>query len=127
MKIHISLNKHSFGFISVTREESDPKVYSESLLLYRLKLALNKKSFDLIKKRMWKDGHMMGGDDMQYLRSRNRKAKPGYQIFDGRYALRLTTEDFNNFEEVKYDVVPLCELLQMWHSGRVDEWSVPVV
>ena len=49
MKIHISLNKHSFGFISVTREESDPKVYSESLLLYRLKLALNKKSFDLIK------------------------------------------------------------------------------
>lgn len=63
----------------VTREETDPKYYGvrdakgESNLLHAIKTQLNKEGYDLIKKRMWKDGHMV--DDMkQYLRTRKKGA-----------------------------------------------------
>jgi len=61
--------------ITIIREEGDPKFYGvvsargESNLLYRIKRVLNCNGFDLIKKRMHKDGHLV--DDMQqYLRTR---------------------------------------------------------
>lgn len=77
--------------IVVEREDSE-KVYSESLLLHKIKVALIEQGHDVIKKRMWKDGHMMGGDEMQYLRER----KWNWCAFDGDYALRLLHEDYNN-------------------------------
>ena len=41
----------------------------ESLLLYHVKKILNSQGYDFIKKRMWRDGHLV--DDMQqYLRER---------------------------------------------------------
>jgi hypothetical protein len=59
----------------VVREDGDP-VFSgvrnakgESRLLYHVKQYLNQHGYDFIKKRMWRDGHLV--DDMQqYLRER---------------------------------------------------------
>ena len=62
----------------VKREPTDKKYYGnhnaagESNLLHAIKNELNKQGYDLIKKRMWKDGHLV--DDMQqYLRTRKKE------------------------------------------------------
>ena len=91
----------------VTKEEGDHKFYGklyakgESALLYHIKKELNKQGFDFIKKRMWKDGHMV--DDLQqYLRERKfKKVKEGYTclaIFNSDWAIRGAEEAFNNGE-----------------------------
>ena len=84
----LTLNKTN---LVIEREESE-KIYSESRLLHIIKMALIADGHDVIKKRMWKDGHMMGGDEMQYIRER----KWNWCAFDGDYALRLSYEDYNN-------------------------------
>ena len=83
----VTLNTHT---LIAEREESE-KIYSESLLLHKIKVALIEQGHDVIKKRMWKDGHMVGGDDMQYIRSR----KGDWCVYDTQYALRLSTEPYN--------------------------------
>ena len=51
--------------IVITKEKGDPKYRDggyadgESTLLYNLKKHLNKMGYDLIKKRMHKDGHLV--------------------------------------------------------------------
>lgn len=97
----------------VIREETDPKYYGtvngagESKLLHAIKQELNKQGYDLIKKRMWKDGHLM--DDMQqYLRTRKKGAgKADIYIYSGFWAVRGANDDFNEGEvelNVVYDV-----------------------
>jgi hypothetical protein len=96
--------KITFGktTLTVEREDGDPKFYGvqyakgESNFLYWLKNILNKEyGFDLIKKRMAKDGHMM--DDMQqYLRTRSPKSKcPQVMIWNGHWQIRGIEEDWN--------------------------------
>lgn len=66
-------NRTGTGKLKLTRENDDQKYYGdieakgESLLLHHLKQLLNANGFDLIKKRMWKDGHMVDVYQ-QYLR-----------------------------------------------------------
>ena len=80
----------------ITREEGDPKIYSESLLLDKVKKELIKQGYDVIKKRMWKDGHLYGDDTLQYIRTRNVKdEKNFFQIYDNDYAIRPMVRDFN--------------------------------
>jgi hypothetical protein len=88
--------------LTVEREPGDPKFYGvaeakgESNFLYWLKGILNKSfGFDLIKKRMWKDGHMV--DDMQqYLRTRSQKSKgPRVMIWNTHWAINGIEEDWN--------------------------------
>lgn len=55
--------------LTVIREKSEKKIYSESRFYHLLKKHLNKLGWDLIKKRMWKDGHMVSEQEF-YLRSR---------------------------------------------------------
>ena len=97
----------------VTREEGDPKYYGvvngagESKLLHAIKVELNKQGYDLIKKRMWKDGHMV--DEMQqYLRTRKKGAgKVDIYIRSLFWAVRGANDDFNEGEvilAVDYDV-----------------------
>ena len=69
----------------VTREQNDPCFYGkqnasgESKLLYHVKNILNKQGYDLIKKRMYKDGHLV--DDLQqYLRVRKATGNPEKDI-----------------------------------------------
>ena len=81
----------------VERETTDPKIYNESRLLHLIKTQLNHQGYDLIKKLMWKDGHMTS-DHLHYLRVRNpRKIKSGefYAIWHERFALEVSYEEFN--------------------------------
>ena len=81
-------------YITVKREDGDPKFYGvqdaagESRFLYWLKGILNDQyGFDLIKKRMAQDGHLV--DEMQkYLRTRSpRSAGPMVAIYNPRWAI----------------------------------------
>jgi 3-dehydroquinate dehydratase len=87
--------------ILVERENTDPKFYGlanakgESALLYAIKTELNKQGYDLIKKRMHKDGHLVD-DIQQYLRTRKKGAgKADVYIYDASFALRDAAADFN--------------------------------
>lgn len=94
----------------VRREEGDPKFSGvvngagESRLLYHVKNELNKQGYDLIKKRMWKDGHLM--DDMQqYLRTRKKGAgKADIYIYNPNWNVCGAEEDFNRTGEVELAV-----------------------
>ena len=101
----------------VTKEPGDPHfsgvfhAAGESRLLYHIKKILNARGYDLIKKRMWKDGHLM--DDMQqYLRTRKPSGDPNKDIYiyssffaiegaegvlnrSGQVCLTLVTDVFN--------------------------------
>jgi hypothetical protein len=98
-----------FGRCNVTREKDDPRIYSggwgrdESILLYQVKQALINQGHDVIKKLAWKDGHMVA-DTLHYLRSRNPKKPGGFQIWDSRYAVRNTAQEFNKGMIVDFDV-----------------------
>ena len=63
--------KHS---LTVRREPGDPAYRTESTLLHHIKMKLNANGGDFIKKRMWRDGHLVA-DEQQYIR--NRKIGPG--------------------------------------------------
>jgi len=95
-------------YITVKREEGDPKFYGvreakgESNFLYWLKGILNKEPYnlDLIKKRMWKDGHLVD-EYQQYLRTRNiRKGKPCMAIYNSGFMIRGIEEAWNQGEAV---------------------------
>lgn len=84
---------------TVTYEPGDKKFYGtrnaagESNLLYAVKLILNEQGHDFIKKRMWRDGHMV--DDMQqYLRERNTRGEC-LAIFNGSWAIEGANDTLN--------------------------------
>lgn len=78
----------------IIKEETDKKVYSESVLYHKIKLYLNKTwQMDLIKKLAYKDGHMVS-DTAYILRDR----KKAYCYFDADYAIRGLNEAFNRGE-----------------------------
>ena len=89
------------GTITCIREEGDPKFYGivhakgEHGFLHFLKKWLNQRGCNLIKKLMWKDGHLM--DDYQpYLRTKSeRSAGPHMYIYNGSYAIRGAEEAWN--------------------------------
>lgn len=96
----------------VTREKGDPicsgivNAAGESRLLYHIKNILNKQGYDLIKKRMWKDGHLM--DDMQqYLRTRKPSGDPKKDIYiwNTYWLIRGAEEDFNTNGETTFGVM----------------------
>jgi hypothetical protein len=75
----------------IVERQDSPKLYSESLLLHKIKVALIEQGHDVIKKRMWRDGHLMGDDSTQYIRERNWN----WCAFDNEYALRFSYTDYN--------------------------------
>jgi len=72
MKVFLNQEK---GLCLVEREKGDKKCYGvvnasgESLLLHKVKKILNADGFDFVKRRMWKDGHLVDSGQ-QYLRER---------------------------------------------------------
>lgn len=89
--------------LHVYRESADPKYYGvvnaagESRLLYTIKNQLNAEGWDLVKKRMHKDGHLMA-EMQQYLRTRKPTGNPNRDIYiyNGFWQIRGAEEDFNN-------------------------------
>ena len=103
----------------VYREPSDPKFRpnrsrnswsspgwygAESRLLYNVQKILNGRGYDLLKKRLWKDGHMFGCEHSQYLRSRDLKATPSLYIYQANAALEIAAESYNVLGRVRLDV-----------------------
>ena len=99
----------------VQREKGDRAYYGrpdtpygggESNLLHNVKVNLIEQGYDLIKKRMCKDGHLV--DSLQqYLRARNpKKLKPGeiFCIYDTSWAVRNSAEDYNHHEPVTFRI-----------------------
>ncbi len=76
---------------------------AESWLLYKIKQQLNKLGLDLIKKRMWKDGHLVD-DDQLYLRSR-KNTSDAIAIYNSQYAIEDAGDTFNKQGSVSLRVV----------------------
>ncbi len=72
--------------VEVFREKGDKGYYGaknaagESNLFYDIKKHLNARGYDLIKKRMHKDGHMVA-DMQQYIRTRKPSGDPEKDIY----------------------------------------------
>jgi len=77
---------------------------AESRLLHHVKLILNHRGYDLIKKRMWKDGHLFGTEHTQYLRSRDIKSTPSLCIYHANSAVEIAAESFNKLSMVELAV-----------------------
>jgi hypothetical protein len=77
---------------------------AESRLFHQVKLILNRRGYDLIKKRMWKDGHLFGTEHTQYLRSRSIKTMPSLCIYHANYAMEIAAEVFNKLGMVELAV-----------------------
>jgi hypothetical protein len=97
---------------TIVRQPGDPHfsgvtdAAGESRLLYHVKKALNDQGYDLIKKRMWKDGHLV--DDLQqYLRTRKPSGDPDKDIYiyNEQWAIKGAEEDFNKHGIVTLSVV----------------------
>lgn len=87
--------------LTVIREPGDPQRFSgggwgsgESRFLYWLKGVLNAQGHDLIKKRMWKDGHMVD-DYKQYLRARSKQSPHNIALHNGRYDIEGLDDTWN--------------------------------
>lgn len=76
---------------TVVREPGDPRFKTESTLLHHVKKALAMQGFDLIKKRMCKDGHLVSAEQ-QYLRTRRRD---GICVFNPRWQVEGAESRFN--------------------------------
>jgi hypothetical protein len=93
--------------IRIVKEPGDPRISTESQLLYKLRNWLRSRGQDVIKKRMAKDGHMVD-EEQQYVRSR--RMRPGaYAIYDPQYAIRNSAEEFRTEGKVELVAVPLYE------------------
>jgi hypothetical protein len=79
----------------VVKRANGAKIYDESQLLHHIKLELKKQGFDVIKKRMYKDGRLVD-DNQFYLRDRKSK----FYIYDQAFAVRNLAADYNNDEQV---------------------------
>lgn len=84
----------------VTREHSDPGFGTESTLLHYVKLELIKQGHDVVKRRMHKDGHMMGDDTTQYIRERG----GAFYVYDHLWAVRSLIDDWNADRVIKLSV-----------------------
>lgn len=105
MKVELNLEKNT---CKVTKEAGDPRFtrsnwsLPESTFLYRVLQELKKQGYDVIKKRMVKDGHMVD-DTQQYIRTRNymkiSEPTPGeFAIFSHVYAMVDLGEEFNKLK-----------------------------
>jgi hypothetical protein len=73
---------------------------AESRLLHRVLRTLNARGYDLIKRRMWKDGHLFGTQHTQYLRSRHVRGTPSLCIYHADHAVEIAAEVYNKLGRV---------------------------
>tara|TARA_B100001013_G_C24199273_1_gene280628 strand:- start:29 stop:325 length:297 start_codon:yes stop_codon:yes gene_type:complete len=86
--------------VEIKKTHNKERFNNESIFLYYVKNELIKMGNDVIKKRMYKDGHLMGDDTTQYIRERNYK----FYIYDGEWQLRFLHKDFNKKGSVFLDL-----------------------
>ncbi len=92
------------SYITFRRDRGESRVRNESELLHRLKRILAARGYDLIKKLMWKDGHLVS-DTQHYLRARNKVTRGGMVcIHDADYAIRNSAQYYNQWRRVTFQV-----------------------
>ena len=92
LKLNISNGRLTGGHVTVYRD-GGPKIYSDSAFWHAVKRELQKQGHDVIKKLMWKDGHMV--DDNQYY-VRSRKYTPtSFMLSQTDFAIRSVYDDYN--------------------------------
>lgn len=111
MKIELNLEK---GYCKVIKEPGDPRFSSsnwalaESTFLHHVKKGLIKLGYDVIKKRMWKDGNMVD-DTQQWVRTRKwigPDNTPGeFAVYNNSYAIYDAGMKFNEDGEVILSVL----------------------
>lgn len=97
--------KVTFNGRSVTlrREHGERSLRNDSDLWYRLRNELRRRGRDVIKKPMWKDGHLTDST-RHYVRTRRMNGKASFWIHDGTYAIRDAYRDFNANGRVDLDM-----------------------
>lgn len=85
---------------NVTAEPGDKPIYSKTAFFHRLKKVLQSQGLDVIKKLMWKDGHLTDARNY-YIRDR----KWRFAIYDGDYQIRDLVKEYRDDGEVQLDVV----------------------
>lgn len=95
----------------VIKESGDPYfknsgwTLSESIFLYHVKAELIKQGYDVIKKRMWRDGHLVD-ETQQYIRTRSGLSKLNdFAIYNSQYSLWDAGIEFNHNGKVDLDLV----------------------
>lgn len=108
MKVELNLEQ---GYCKAIKEPGDPRFNrggwsdAESTFLYHVLQALKLQGYDVIKKQMWKDGHMMSVGQ-QYIRTRSGLSKKGeFAIYNNHYAVFDAGDEFNKQGEFTLQVV----------------------
>ena len=77
---------------------------AESRLLHHVQRSLNQRGYDLLKKRMWRDGHLFGTEHTQYLRSRDLRGAQSLCIYHANHPIEIAAELFNRIGLVELAV-----------------------
>lgn len=77
---------------------------AESRLLHHVRLVLDRRGYGLVKERMWRDGHMVGTEHTQYLRSRDSGGMPSLCVYHADHAVEIAAELFNEVGRVELAV-----------------------
>jgi hypothetical protein len=109
MNVTLDLKNHTCKII---REKCDKRfscsnwASAESTFLYHVLQSLKLQGFDVIKKRMWKDGHMVD-NDQQYIRTRKWTGEicpEEFAIYNSAWSVYDAGEVFNRDGEIILDV-----------------------
>jgi len=77
------------------QKEAGDKIKNESQFMYQVKKELIKMHFDVVKKLMYKDGHMVS-DTVYYIRDRRGRSC----VWDDQYQIRSAADRFNRDGQV---------------------------
>jgi hypothetical protein len=77
---------------------------AESRMLHHVLRILNARGYDLIKKWMWKDGHLFGTEYTQYLRRRHVRGMPSLCVYHADHAVEIAAELFNKLGRIELAV-----------------------
>jgi len=82
-------------------KDDKKKYYTESTFFFDIKKELIKQGFDVIKKLMMKDGHMMGGETYGYY---IRERKQNWCAFDEEYCIRNCWKDYSEGRQINLHI-----------------------
>lgn len=88
----------------IVKRGDSPKIYEETAFWHQLKKLFNADGHNMIKKLMWKDGHLTD-DTRYYIRSRKIKPTGSIMIYDDNWVFRNVYEPYNKDGEVTLDIV----------------------
>jgi hypothetical protein len=86
------------AIVKVTKEKEDPRFYSESHFLYFVQQELKKQGYNVVKKLMHKDGHLVS-ETQHYIRQTNYE----WAIWNPYYTIYGAHDKFNEFGEVELE------------------------